>query len=320
MHRTSLFFFSAGAVLVASLLFPSPLPASLLIQEGFDYGSTSQNLGGISGTATGLTGAYSSAIVDGGTMEYVPTSLNFGQLSVSGGHAALLRSGSESFFISSRQLATGSVTGTVYGSFLFQQESPESNEDVNGLLFGQENTTDSFATVSFLTDTYNNEVQGIRADPGNDGSYPSSYEGFATGQGINAPGTAVTLALFEMTNVGALTGTQTVTLWMLNLAQFTNLKADGLTTAELNAAAIGTGGANVMERNALSLDGSGGYITLGDSDYLSLFSFRSSYRMDEIRLSNSSLDEVTPIPEPGAALVIALASLFPVLGRGRRRR
>lgn len=319
MQRTPRSTFVTSFILLGYLLSSSALPASILVYEGFDYGGTAQALAGISGAATGLTGSYSSGNSEGGNMDYDPTGLTFGDLYTTGGHAALLRSGSDSFFFSSRQMAAGSVTGTIYGSFLFQQESPESNDDVNGLLFGPENTTDSTATVSFLTDTYRNEVQSIRVDPDNNGFFASGYEGAATGMASNSPGTNVTMALFEITNVGAVSGTQTVSMWMLNVAQFTNFKAGGLTLTELNSATMGSGSTNVLGRNSLTLNGDDGYISLGNSDYLTLFSFRSSYRMDEIRLSNSSLDEVTPIPEPGVFGALAIGSLILSLRRRRHR-
>lgn len=275
--------------------------------EGFDYGGTNVALNTIGGSATGLTGSYT------GAGNYVSTGLTFGSLETTGGSANLIAGSSNQ--TARRQLDTGTVTGTIYGSFLFQQASFGNTTDFLGVGFGTNTATDNTATVIFLTDQFGAELAAARANPSNAGSPPYQANGTVPSP---APPTPIMLGLYEITNVGAVSGTQSVTYWTLSETQFESFRADGMTTAELNAASIGGGTTDVTERIVLSISGAGGYIDLNNGDFLNLIYRSGNYSVDEIRVSNLDLNEVTPIPEPGSVILVGLAGMAMVVCRRRR--
>ena len=302
--------------LFAVLAIPSLTHAALLVYEGFDYGANNLALQNVSGTPTGLAGGgYNNT-----TGSYLASGLSFGALQVTGGHASV--TATNSFRVPSKQFATGTLAGTIYGSYLYQQTAATDNRDVNMVAFGPNGLNDNNNTVAFLTDSYTtagtDAAASIKSDPNNTGA--TAYIANGT-QPPPAPGGPVTLALFEITHVGAVAGTQQVTLWLLSAAQFDTFKsgAGGLTTAELNGASIGAGADNVQERVTLSIDGSGGYIGLSDGSFLNLGTLLSTVSFDEIRISNLDLNEVTPIPEPTAVMLLGLAGILLVTCRRRER-
>lgn len=320
----------AWAALCAAAVVSSS-PAALVVYEGFDYGVSSQSLNGLGGSTLGLTGSYAVTTVGSPTADYDPSGLTFGALQVTGGRAFIDHAGTNptSLATASRQLDTGVLTGTVYGSFLFQQPTAHGGNDVPALLFGPNGATDNTAELSFSPDAYTsgtgsgNDIAQIRANPSNSGSPP--YSANAVPPVINAPGTNVTLALFQISDLGATEGTQTAQLWLLTVDQFAFFKPEGLSAAELDAATVGFGSSNVLERVSLTIEGSSGYVTLGDagagSNFLSLYGYRGDISFDEIRLSTSSLDEVTPVPEPATTgLVLGVGLVFLARRIGMRRR
>lgn len=312
MHLTfaprTLLAISATSLLL--LLHSSPSQAALVLYEGFDYGGSNILLQNVNGTPLGLAGGgYNHT-----TGNYLASGLTFSNLQVSGGLASV--SATSSWRVPSKQLATGTLSGTIYGSFLFQQTGSVDNRDVNMVAFGPDGVNDNGNTVAFLTDSYSSgptdSAASIRASGTNyiaNGTQPPP-----------AAGGAVNLALFEITNVGAVDGTQQVTLWLLNSTQFDYFKAgeQGLTTAELNGAGIGSGATDVLDRVTLSIDGSGGYISLTNDSFLNLGVLQSTASFDEIRLSNLNLNEVTPVPEPGSVILLGLAGMALVFNRRRR--
>lgn len=298
--------------LLAVLTAPSPCQGALILYEGFDYGGSNVALNTISGAATGLTGSYA------GSGNYNSTGLTFSNLETTGGRASFGNTGS----ITSgyRQLSTGTISGTIYGSFIYQQTQSYGTNDVNGLGFGVLNpsiTNDNTNTLSVITDTYNNEVPSLRSNPGNTGSAPY----LATGSGTAPdPSATVRMALFEVTNVGAVSGTQQVTMWILEENQFNNFRPDGLSVTELNSASVGTGSTEVFGRVTLTINGASGYIGLGNSNFLTLMNLRSDVGYDEIRISTSSLNEATPVPEPGSVVLLGLAGMVMMICRRRGRK
>jgi hypothetical protein len=94
----------------------------------------------------------------------------------------------------------------------------------------------------------------------------------------------------------------TVTMWMLSSAQFDTFKSGGLTEAELNGATIGTGSSNVWGRSTVTgtdatLDATNNvkFMAYGGFEGGTAPTTRVSY--DELRLSQTSLDDVTPVPD-----------------------
>jgi hypothetical protein len=97
--------------------------------------------------------------------------------------------------------------------------------------------------------------------------------------------------------------TPTVTMWVLNSAQFDTFKSGGLTEAELNSAAIGTGSSDVWGRSTvtgtdatLDLTNNVKFMAYGGFESGTAPTTRVSF--DEFRLSQTSLNDVAPV-QPG---------------------
>src|SRR5262245_4593214 len=96
---------------------------SLIVYEGFDYGSSSSLLNGSGNTTEiGLQGTWTSnGTVATATVDYVPAGLTFSDLFVTGGLAqanALAATGDRTAG-AGRRLNVPAQTGTLWGSYLF---------------------------------------------------------------------------------------------------------------------------------------------------------------------------------------------------------
>lgn len=289
----------------------SPTEAALLMYEGFSYGSSNNvALNTLSGSALGLDG---SAYAGSGTVQYQSSGLTFGDLETDGGRANLpYNSGA---FEAHRGIDFTLTSGTMFGSYLFQ-----AYDDAGG--------TSGISPVMWGATVSDNTVElAVAGNTGGAGvlagvkSYSTSTGGTAIATGSTMTANTTYLVLFEVTNMGAASGeTQDVNIWVLSEAQFANFKVDGLTTAELQAAALGSTASDVWQKVNFTLNVSGtNAISLTDSETFTLFSYRSKYYVDEVRVSNGSLDEVTPIPE-AASLGLLLGGLgFLAMRRQSRR-
>jgi hypothetical protein len=119
------------------------------------------------------------------------------------------------------------------------------------------------------------------------------------------------LTLFKISTIAL-----TINGWVLSAAQFDVFKAGGITEAELDAAAFGTGTNQIWARTSVTgqdpvrISHLNIYMNAGEG-------VNATLSMDEFRLSNFSLNEVTPVPEPsGVALILLGAGL---LGSARKR-
>lgn len=280
--------------------------ATLLLYEGFDYGGTDVLLSAVSGAALGLDGSTYSAEVS--SPNYAATGLTFGSLQVSGGKAQL------NYYATNARGATRGLnfslsSGTMYGSFIYH--NTDNSLGNTGLLLGSGGFSNNTAELDVVGNTMN-EFTSIRTF----GSTTATPSGIA----YTIPNDPV-LVLFEVTNMGTTSGTQTLTTWVLTPGQFANFKSGGLNSSELSLAGTGAGVTNVLQTATYTHSGAGGYISLASTEMLSLFSYRTNYTIDEIRISNAGFDEVTPliaIPEPGNAAL--LASGLGLLGLARHRR
>jgi len=108
---------------------------------------------------------------------------------------------------------------------------------------------------------------------------------------------------FRVTNMGASSGTQTASLWVLNEAQYAYHRAGGLTPSALDAGGTGTEAGQVLQTAQLTISAAP-YVTMTDAMFMRPFIYRCAYSFDELRLSTTSLDEVAPGPPRGTFISI----------------
>jgi hypothetical protein len=266
--------------------------AALLLYEGFDYGSSPARLNAVSGAALGLDG---SGYTGADNVQYQSAGLTFGSLVTSGGKANLGYNGSA--FYATRGLDFSLTTGTLYGSYLFRAYDDAGGDGgISPVMFGS----------SVNDNTSELAVAGNTAGTGGISAGLKTYGNSVIASGISQAVNSTYLVLFQVDNLAATAGqTQNINLWVLSMEQFENFKLGGLTMDELQAADLGQEATNVWQRLSYTLNVAGSNkISLADTDSLTLFSYRSKYEVDEIRISSASLDEVTPVPEPVSVALI----------------
>lgn len=293
------------------LLTLSPgLRAALLVYESFDYGATAGSLDGKGGSQTGLQGTWTDNSSSAGTLSafanYRPAGLTFSDLAVQGGRAEMLTTTSNGNATAgaSRQLNLLSAPGdTLYGSYLFRKDADAGLASVVSLLIGgAANINDNGAKFSVA----NNEFGTANAG------------GRISGTSVTLTGTSLALDTtylyaYKLTGLG--TVSQSFTGWVLTAAQYDSIKSDGITEAELNG--------NNTETGSLTKAGNLG---VSATDYLRMFSFYNNNngstqtQYDELRISNTSFNEViTAVPEPSVPAILGL-SVLTVLGFSRSHR
>ena len=255
--------------------------AKLLLYEPFDYGNFNTNLIAVSGPALGLDGMNYTVYA---ASTYVPAGMTFGDLLVSGGYGYLAYYNSSQ--ANTRGLDINIPTGrTLYGGFLHAAAGGVQNS-TGALLFGTSTCTDQTANFSIIGCWYGTTCQ---------------YTGLSAGtRSIKSSGVALTLnnpvlVLFRVTNMGASSGTQTVSLWVLDEAQLAYHRDAGLTASNLDTASTGSDANQILQTAQLTISVAP-YITMTDTMFMRPFLYRCGYSLDEIRLSNASLDEAAPGP------------------------
>lgn len=106
--------------------------------------------------------------------------------------------------------------------------------------------------------------------------------------------------------------------WTLSASQFENFEGN-LTATALDAASTGTGSDQITEEAFASGTDSSLVTTLEGVTNMSLFSFGSTGTYDEIRISNSSLAEAAPVPEPAALGLMAVGGAALLLVNRRKK-
>lgn len=311
------------AVIVASgLLLAAPASADLVVYEGFtgytagnlhNQAANSNTLGlNTSGTGAGL---YSSTNTNATTsINYQATGLTFSNLTVSGGSVALN---------SSTGTVTGvalnnalSFTGTLYGSYLVNFSST----------VVADNTPYAYVTIATTRTTGTTHFSSIADNSGAINSVAVGYDGLganATNSGVILSGGSTYIVLASFTNVGVALSAETpgvATQWVLSTAQFDHFKSNGF--AGLEAASIGATASDVTSVVSESMT-SGTYSLFGDTNALRVGMNSNSgartFTIDEIRFG-TSLDAVTPIPEPATAAALVGLGALAVSALRRRRR
>jgi len=274
--------------------------ASVVIRETFDYGAEPGWLAGFNG-GMGFSDGWMDA--DGmGAQGYVPTGLTFGSLVCAGGAAQVFGVSNAAPYLKTeavRPINIGSnVSGTLYGAYLFSiPYISGSGNDSLAVLFGGTNIAST----------------GIGGSPDNLAQLDVSslyYKGSGrgnvrlTGTAGTSAGLAITagttyLALWQADGlVASGSGAQKLSLWILTAAQFSFFKTNGLVSAKLNAATLGTASNNIIERASLNGTYPATFLT---NSLIALYStFYASntpigMTVDEIRIGTGSLDEVTPV-------------------------
>lgn len=255
--------------------------AKLLLYEPFDYGSSNITLISVSGPALGLDGTTYTIYT---ASTYVAAGLTFGNLITSGGNCYMTYfNGSQA---NTRGLDINVAAGrTLYGGFIHAAGGGVQNS-TGALLFGSSTCTDQNANFGIVNSWYGTSCQ---------------YTGLtAGGRSIQSTGVALTLSkpvlvLFRVTNMGASSGTQTASLWVLNEAQYAYHRATGLSPSVLDAAGTGTGASQILQTAQLTISAAP-YVTMTDTMFMRPFIYRCAYSLDEFRLSNASLDEAAPGP------------------------
>jgi hypothetical protein len=284
----------------------SPAAAAILVYEGFDPSSPPSDgatITGVAGaTSVGFDGgsSWSDTKAGGATSDstYVSAGLTFSTLPVAGGAIRVLGVANGDRGNASRPLSA-SATGTVYGSFLSRLGTNTDEQDVSGVGVTGVN---SFGNGSDLgANTHFQVKSDVYQGGGNYGAAAiQSSQGQNTGtvESINT----TYLVLFKMEGLVATSGTdvtQTLTTWILTATQYDALIVDGLTETELNTPS------NVLQTGTVTVSDDS---VFSSSDFLLLnTAFASNTIFDEIRISNSSLNEAVgfvPVPEPSAALLL----------------
>jgi hypothetical protein len=282
--------------------------ATLVAYEGFDMGASAGSLSGKAGaTSIGFDAAGWGSLTAGNAL-YETAGLTFGSgantLLTTGGNGRINGDPSLAARISRGLNAT--VTGTVWGSYLVNRAfDPSDEQDIIHLFVNQNagaSANDNNAEFVTSADEFNSNLGGLR------GKNTPSFPNYNTGSPLTNGQTY--LVLFKATNLGGTTGAASVNEWILSSGQFDTFKPGGLTEAELNGASTGTSSSSILQRGSISYTPSGAYPRVTAADVITLMTFRDvQARYDEIRLSNASLDEVSPVPEISSILLVGLVSL-----------
>jgi len=291
---------STIACVIAAIVCGTTAEAALIYQEGFNYGAVSGSLDGENG-GTGFSGAWTSGNAG---ITYSSSGLSFSDLVVSGGSVTATGTNGIGNALFYRPLSN-TLSGVYYGSFLSQVVNVNSSLFAieNGMALGPQNTFPSFGGFGILAPLNDNALAVVAAS-----------ELVANGSMLNY---LTYLTLFKIDTAAIMT-----TGWLLSAGQYDIFKGGGITEAELNSAAIGTGTSELRARASVTDIGS---VTASHLNIFmnAAFGVSATLAADEFRLSDMSLNEVIPaVPEPGSvALLIALGiGLFVRFIRKRRIR
>lgn len=294
-----------AALTAALCVGTAPSHAALLAYEPFDYPADSQ-LQGAGGAELGFDPGSTWSIENNGPNTGTATTnadvlaggMSFGELQVTGnkGRYATDNAGQETKAIM-RPIDFSVTTGTVWVSYLYRANASNNNTGRGLGIFDNAGSRD-FTALGKRNATTGAGVVGYGTAVGNSGA------------GLTIATPYLIIASFE--NVGAATGA--ATMWMVSESEFSVFDDDDvITLAELNSIDAGRIASvdNLSGTPAVNADGTLGIVTV-DTTATS----RHAWWFDELRVG-TTLADVTPIPEPSAAVFLALG-LLALTSRGRR--
>ena len=291
--------------------------ATLVVYEPYNYGlAQGTTMTGVTTNAVGLTGAYIDTNINNNTsvndVTYNTAGMSFGDLQNQGGSITSNPNGDKPIFsvgLNSSDL-NAFASGDVYGSFLVSTNANHLGTGgggsgyVDGLLFGTSTSDDNSSVINVSPISWGQNYGQIRV-----GTVAAA--GTGTQLAINTP----YLELFQI-SIGN-TGSISAHSWTLSASQFANFQGN-LTAANLDSASTGTASNQVTEEAFASGTDTGIGTALGGVTNMSLFSFGSTGTYDEIRISNSSLADTAPVPEPATLGMMALGGLGLLLLKRRK--
>ena len=275
--------------------------ATLLVDESFNYPALANgaNMNGVAASGVGLSGNYA-AVNDStkkpaGIFAYQTAGLSLGNLAVSGGGVAYQGSGAYETGSLSVPFSASTSSSTLYGSYLFQLSEVGGN-DAAGALMGPSGGMDTNSRVEPLAQAYGSGNGAVGLNGKN------IYSGLS-GSPLS-PGTTY-INLFQVSGVGATSGTASLSEWILNSAQYNYFAGAGkLIASALSTAATGTGSSDVTESGSISGTLTGNYPSLASNLIFWGYSGNNASNTQtfaDYRLSDSSLAQAAPVavPEPG---------------------
>ena len=297
--------------------------ATLLVDESFNYPALANgaNMNGVAASGAGLSGNYS--VGDGhpgssaGSFIYQTSGLSLGNLSVSGGSVVMQGNAGYNATLSAPISAT-TTASTLYGSYLFNLSSVGGNESA-GALIGPISGYDNNSLIEPLAQAYGTSSYGV---PGGAAALASKSV-FAYRSGSDQSAGTTYIALFQVSGVGAASGTAGISEWILSAIQYDQFASNGdLTASALNAASTGTAATNVLQSGSSSGTPSA-YPSL-TGEYLDFYgaatASATSMAFADYRLSDSSLAQAAPlatVPDP-APLSFLAAGCVGLLAFGRK--
>jgi hypothetical protein len=292
--------------------------ASVLIKEGFDYGlADGTTMNGVATNATGLSGNYAlgQSLAGFGSADFTNTGLSFGSSFFPATGGALSMSITSNILNTTRSaqlgaaLNTGTVTGTIYTSYLFSLVSTGSLAGTSQMRINGAQTTSSNTRLSVLADgslTASNSLQYGGESVKNGTS------------GILSLGTTY-LALAKFTELGTVGSTGTGEMWVFTQEGYQDWLTFGLgQEAELMFYAVAGSVLNTSSTTTAN------NATFGNSQFLSYAVSNASnvnaqaMIIDETRWG-TELADVVAIPEPSSILLLSAGALL-LLGRQLKRR
>jgi hypothetical protein len=285
----------------------SAAQAGLLVYEPFQY-DTHKTLTGLTPNSNtiGLDRSVGYAFSQGD--ERLAGGLTFGSLAVAGG-AELVTGYKDRYnptYLAAELGSTANCSGTLYGSYLFKISS-SGDGNLAALTVNDTNASDNNARFS------------AEADAKTAGNKPGvRYANSEVPSTVALAAAETYLVISKFTNVGSALSDSNVgyaTLWTLKSDQFQGFLDNGRRETWLDANSLST--ATVSQNSGTWYFRQGNFIRMTCTYY---GGDQEAATFDEIRYG-TSLADVTPAPEPGALVLLAIAAgSFAALAWRRRNR
>lgn len=280
--------------------------AAILVNESYSYSGVridGQTMNSVATNAgTGLSGSYTVTTTGPSSALYSTSNLSFtGTAASQGGSVILTASHSTAgtdFSILAATLS-GSMTGTLYESFLFRKSTDTFSGNGDALFTRLSPSVSGSAGAHFT-------VQGESAISG------GTAVGYDNTPVDSTPATTLTLGstylmMARFTNVG-IAGGGTATMWIFDEAAYANWRTlGGANEANLGTYAIRT----ATDTSATQADFNSNFFHVAVSEGALNAAGTITGQFDEIRLGTSLIDVAT-VPEPsvGMLLLTAIGTFF----------